>query len=49
MERSSTGAIGADAQEAKAITDKIHAKEHTILFMMFSPFLRYFRLNCIRS
>jgi len=43
------GAIGADAQEAKAIADIIHAKEHTILFMMFSPFLLYFQLNCIRS
>ena len=43
------GAIGADAHEAKAIADMIHAIEHTILFMMFSPFLLYFQLNCIRS
>jgi len=43
------GAIGADAHEAKAVTDKIQAKYHTILFMMYSPFLLYFQLNCIRS
>jgi len=31
------GAIGAEAHETKAIAEITHAKEHTILFMMF-PF-----------
>jgi hypothetical protein len=35
MDRSSIGAMGMDAQEDKARTDKMHAKQCMILFMIF--------------
>jgi len=40
MVRSSIGAMGVDAHEAKATTEKIHTKQCMILFMMFSPFIQ---------